>query len=263
MRVGIIGCGFIGTEIAGFIDKDKNFDLIGMNDIDKEKAEELIKKLSNNRPKFMDFNSLIAKSDLIIESADRSVIELILKNENLDKKNKKLLIMSSGGLINRMDLLSKIKNCEIFVPSGAIAGLDAVKSVSGKIKALTLTTTKPLKGLDGAPYVAGNKINLSLINDKKMIFEGSLRDAVSGFPKNINVAATLFLASKFDGIKVKIFADPNTKFNTHEIEAVGDFGEIKTTTKNLPSKNPRTSYIAVLSAISAINGIKSKIKVGN
>ena len=263
MKVGIIGCGFIGTEVAEFIDKEESFDLIGLNDIDKKKAHELIKKLKNNKPKFMDLDDLIEKSDLIIESATKTVVELILKNKNLDNKNKKLLIMSTGGLINNLDSLNKLKNCEILLPSGAIAGLDAIKSVSGKINSLSLTTTKPAKGLEGALYIVNNKINLSELREKKVIFEGSLKEAVLGFPQNINVAATLFLASKFEDIKVKIVADPDTKYNTHEIEAQGDFGIIKTIAQNLPSKNPRTSYLAVLSAIQTIKNLKNNVKIGN
>src|SRR3989344_8529885 len=203
MKAGIIGCGFIGTEVAEFIDKNADFNLIGVNDIDKNKADELIKKLKKNKPIFMDLNDLIKNSDLIIESAAKNVIEPILKNENLDKKDKKLLMMSTGGLINNLDLLSKIKNCEILLPSGAIAGLDAIKSVSGMIKSLTLTTTKPVRGLEGAPYIVNNKIDLSKLKGKKLIFEGNLKEAVAGFPQNINVAATLFLASKFENIQAK------------------------------------------------------------
>ena len=107
MKAGVIGCGFIGTEVAEFIDKDSSFNLIGINDIDKNKADELIKKLIKNKPLFMDLNDLIKNSDLIIESATKNIIEPILKNENLDKKGKKLLIMSTGGLINNLDLLGK------------------------------------------------------------------------------------------------------------------------------------------------------------
>src|SRR3989338_7446817 len=99
MKVGIIGCGFIGTEVAEFIEKGKSFSLIGVNDIDKNKADELIKKLKTN-PKFMELDDLIAKSDLIVESAAKAVVGLILKNKNLDKKGKKFLIMSTGGLID-------------------------------------------------------------------------------------------------------------------------------------------------------------------
>ena len=263
MKAGIIGCGFIGTEIAKFIDNGKNFYLVGLNDVDKNKAEGLIKKLKKNSPKFLEINELIMKSDLIIESAARNVVGEILKNRNLDKKNKKLLIMSTGGLINNLELLGKKKYCEILLPSGAIAGLDAIKSVSGKIKSLNLTTTKPIIGLQGAPYIISNKINLSKLKNKKIIFEGSLKEAIAGFPQNINVAATLFLASKFENIKVRIIADPNTKFNTHEIQVQGDFGIIKTTAQNLPSKNPKTSYLALLSAIQAIKNLKNNVKIGN
>ncbi len=262
MNVGIIGCGFIGSETAQFIDKNNEFGLIALNDIDKDKATDLIKKLRNSNPKFMELNDLIKKSDLIIEAATKNIIKEILSNKNLDKKNKKLLIMSTGGLINHLNSLNKIKNCEILLPSGAIAGLDAIKSISGKIKSLTLTTTKPIKGLEGAPFIIKNKINLNKIKNKEIVFEGSLKEAVKGFPQNINVAATLFLASKFNGIKVKIVADSNAKFNTHEINAEGDFGIIKIIANNLPSKNPKTSYLAVLSAIQAIKNLKDNIKIG-
>ena len=262
MKVGIIGCGFIGSEIANFVDKNKYFHLIGLNDIDKNKVNLLIKDLKQNKPKFMEINDLIKKSDLIVESAAKDVVGNILKNKNLDKKDKKLLIMSTAGLINNLNLLNKIKNCEIFLPSGAIAGLDAIRSVSAKIKSLALTTTKPIKGLEGAPYILNNKINLSGLTDKKIIFEGRLKEAVNGFPQNINVAATLFLASKFKNIKVKIVVDPNAEYNTHEIEATGDFGRIKTTTNNLPGKNPKTSYLAVLSAIQAIKNLKNNLRLG-
>lgn len=263
MKAGIIGCGFIGSELAYLMDKTKDFQLISLNDIDKSKVDDLIKNLRNNEPKFMEINELIKKSDLIIESAAKSAVKGILSNKNLDKKNKKLLIMSTGGLIDYLNLLNKIKNCEILLPSGAIAGLDAIKSASGKIKSLTLTTTKPVKGLEGAPYTTKNKIDLKNIKNKKIIFQGALKEAVEGFPQNINVAATLFLASKFEKIKVKIIADSGTKFNTHEIHAEGDFGVIKATTINLPSKNPKTSYLALLSAIQAIKSMKNNVKIGS
>ncbi len=122
-----------------------------------------------------------------------------------------------------------------------------------------IVTEKPAAALKIAEALADGKS----IKEKKIIFEGELKDAVAGFPQNINVAATLFLASKFENVKVKIIADPDTKFNTHEIEAQGDFGIIKTTTQNLPSKNPKTSYLAVLSAIQTIKNLMNNIKVGN
>lgn len=263
MKVGIIGCGFIGNEIADFIDKNKGFKLIALNDIDVNKVNGLIKKLRNNKPKFMGLNDLIRKSDLIVESAAKSTVGKILSNKNLDKKDKKLLIMSTGGLISNLHLLNKIKNCQIYLPSGAIAGLDAIKSVSKEIASLTLTTTKSPKSLEGAPFIIERGIDLRNFKNKKIIFEGNLKDAINGFPQNVNVAATLFLASKFRNIKVRVIADPSARFNTHEILAAGRFGRVQITTNSLPSKNPRTSYLAVLSAINILESLGSSIKIGN
>ncbi len=262
MKVGIIGCGFIGSEVAKFLDKDYNFKLVAINDINKAKADSLIKKLKN-KPKNMSINELIRNSDLVVEAASKEAVGEILRNKNIDKKGKNFLIMSSGGLIKYQGLLRKIKNCSITIPSGAIAGLDAIKAVSQQISSLQLTTTKPIEALQTAPYIYKNKINLKKIKGKRLLFKGKLKDAIKGFPQNINVAATLLLASKFKNIKIKIIADSNSRFNMHEIKAIGKFGTITTITKNLPSKNPRTSYLAVLSAIEKIKSLKSTTKIGN
>ena len=263
MKVGIIGCGFIGTELAKFIDINKDFKLIGVNDINKVKVDDLIKKVKNNKPKFLTLEELILHSELIIESASKDVVDDILKNKFLDRNGKKLLVMSTSGLIENLYLLGKIKNYEILIPSGAIAGLDAIKAVSGKIKSLTLTTTKSPKSLQNAPYIIENKISLKNIRYEKIIFDGNFKDAINGFPQNINVAATLFLASKFKRIRVRIIAEPSAKLNIHEIVCAGDFGRIIARTENKPSANPRTSYLAVLSAIEILKGLKCNLVVRN
>lgn len=276
MKIGIIGCGNIGTELALFIDKNQDFELKYLFDINKKNTKKILNMFENqrfsaptllelkkNKPKIVSFNHLIKNSDLIIEAANKDVVEKILKNKNLDKNNKKILIMSTGGLFENYTLLKKIKNSEIHLPSGAIAGLDAIKAVSGKIKILTLTTTKPINSLQNAPYIIKNKIKINKIKKEKIIFSGNLKKAIEGFPQNINVAATLFLASKFNNLKIKIIADPKAKTNTHEIFCKGTFGEISLKTNNLPSKNPKTSYLAILSAIQVLKNMKNKIKIGN
>jgi len=262
MEVGIIGCGNIGTEIALFIDKNKDFELKYLFDINKNNINNLKNKMKYNNPEILPFDDLIDNSELIIEAANKEVVKEILKNKYLDKNDKKILFMSTGGLIENLNLLNKIKNCEIYLPSGAIAGLDAIKAVSGEINSLLLTTTKPIKGLSNSPFIIKNNINIDKIKDKTIIFEGNLKEAIEGFPKNINVAATLFLASKFKNIKIKIIADPNTKTNTHEIICEGNFGTITSKTENLPSKNPKTSYLAILSAIQTLRNIKNNVKIG-
>ncbi|MBA7660637.1 L-aspartate dehydrogenase [subsurface metagenome] len=175
--------------------------------------------------------------------------------------------MSVGGLLGNEDLLdlAKKKDCKIYLPSGALAGLDGVKSASvGRIDSITLTTRKPPEGLKGAPYIIRNKIDLDAIIKETVIFEGSANEAVEGFPKNINVSAALSLAGiGAEKTRVRIIADPNLKRNIHEVEVKGEFGRLVSRTENLPSpKNPKTSYLACLSAIATLKGIVSSIKIG-
>ena len=103
------------------------------------------------------------------------------------------------------------------------------------------------------------------IKEPITIFDGSARDAVKIFPKNVNVAATLAIAGiGFDRTEVKIIADPSVTLNRHMIEIRGRFGEMRVEMENQPSTtNPRTSYLAPLSAISTIERIISGVNIGN
>ena len=133
-----------------------------------------------------------------------------------------------------------------------------------KVNRATLITRKPTQGLIDAPYLQQNSIDLASINQETVVFEGSATEAVKGFPKNINVCAALSLA----GIgalqtKVKIIAVPRSNVNSHEIELEGDFGRLVTRTENRPTPtNPKTSYLASLSAVATLKNILSAVKVG-
>ena len=96
-----------------------------------------------------------------------------------------------------------------------------------------------------------------------LIFEGSAAEAVKAFPANVNVAATLYLAAGGSDVRVAVVADPNIHVNRHEIEVEGDFGRISTRVENVPSpRNPKTSYLAALSAIATLRSIVETVKIG-
>ena len=97
-----------------------------------------------------------------------------------------------------------------------------------------------------------------------MLFSGSARDAIKFFPQNINVAGTLSIAGiGEDKTLVKIIASPEITKNIHEIEIQSEAARINTCTQNLlHPDNPKTSYLAVLSAIATLKQILEPIKVG-
>jgi len=259
-KIGIIGCGTIGRGIAEFIEKDlkKYARIVALCDIDINKAKGLSKKIKP-RPSVTNIDSLIKKSDLIIESASVKLSAGIAKNILSHKKD--ALIMSTGGLLKEgPSLLKKAKSigCNIYIPSGAICGLDGLASASiGKVKSVTLTTRKPPKGLKGAPYLKKKKINIDRIKEETVIYSGTALDAIKHFPKNINVAATLSLSGIGPkATKVKIITSPRYTKNTHEVEVEGEFGRLITRTENVPSKkNPKTSQLAIFSAMAKLKEV--------
>ncbi|MCM8813977.1 MAG: DUF108 domain-containing protein, partial [Candidatus Omnitrophica bacterium] len=97
-----------------------------------------------------------------------------------------------------------------------------------------------------------------------VIFEGTARRAIEGFPKNINVAAVASIAG-IGAVKtrVSIVACPRLRKNIHTLEIEGDFGKIECRTENVPSPdNPRTSALASLSVLAALDGMVSTSRIG-
>ncbi len=157
------------------------------------------------------------------------------------------------------------KGIPLYLPSGALAGLDGIKAAaSGHLRSVTLTTRKPPRSLAGAPGILRRKIRLDKLRKPMVVFQGSARQAAKEFPQNINVAATLALAGVGAArTRVKIIADPGIRTNIHEVEAVGDFGRLTARTENRPSPaNPKSSLLAVRSAVATLRQILNPLKVG-
>src|SRR3989338_4029093 len=199
--------------------------------------------------------ALLKSCDLMIEAVNANSTREIVREALLQKRN--VIAMSVGKLLDAQDLfdLARKRGCHLLIPSGAIAGIDAVKSASlARIREINLTTRKPLSGFSNNAYLARRGIDLAAIKKETVLFKGNVDSAVKFFPQNINVAATLALASRAkDKITVCIMTSPKYKNNSHEIEIIGDFGRIVTRTDNVVSpENPKTSYLAVLSGMQTL-----------
>jgi aspartate dehydrogenase len=269
-KIGIIGCGAIGSELASAIDSRKvNAELVALFDVYQEAVNKLANKLKTKSILATSAEKFVANNmDVVVEAASQDAVRkyarLVLEN------NHDLMIMSIGALLDS-DLYNDLRSIaekhdrKIYLPTGAIAGIDAIRSVKHLLEEVMLTTTKNPRGLEGAPFFKTHKVDLHKIKKSKVIYEGKAEDAVKFFPANVNVAAVLSLA----GIggkktKVRIVADPKTKVNMHEIMAKGSFGEMYFQVKNVPSPtNPKTSYLAVLSAIECLRSIcDDRISIG-
>lgn len=267
IKVGIVGCGAIGSQLAYIVEKkfSTKCELVALADIFPDKACTLRETLQSS-PVITSQENLIRRCDFIIEAASaKAVLPLLKKGLPLGKS---VLVMSVGALLiadKEIKKFLKGGRGTIFLPSGAIAGLDGLLAAKeGGIEQAQLTTRKPPRALAGAPYVQRKGWDLMRLRKEKLIFKGTARDAVDAFPENINVAALVSLA----GIgplrtKVRIYAVPGLKRNVHEIAIIGSFGRMKITTENVPSpRNPKTSYLAMLAPGALLEKIFGMLKIG-
>jgi aspartate dehydrogenase len=267
-KVGIVGCGTIGSLLAKAIETrlGEKAHLAAICDIDQIRIDNLLSKIKV-RPDVCSLKELIRVCDFVIEAASKDISGEVAKAALSAKKN--VLIMSVGGLLENVGIfdLARKNKARLYIPSGALAGLDALKAaILGRIDRVTLTTRKAPRALEGAPYLKEKEIDISSVKEEKTIFEGTVSDAVRGFPKNINVAAIVGLlcgGMAVDKIRIRIVAVPGSNANTHQLEAQGEFGRLIATTENVPSPdNPKTSYLAALSAIATLEGALDNVRIG-
>ncbi len=275
IRAGVVGCGAIGSEICKAIDSESGLGIELKLLIDKhpENIERLCKKLKN-KPDIIKSDStrldeILTGVDLLIECASQAAVrEFVIPAL---KQGKDAMILSVGallcepGLFEELESISKEKGCRVYIPSGAVAGIDGLKSgVVGGIQSVELRTRKPPSGFEGNEYVKEMGIDLSSIESEKTLFTGSAQEAVKYFPENVNVAASLSLAGiGSEATRVTIVADPFAMENVHEIKVQGEFGKLFVRVENVPSiANPKTSYLAALSAIATLKSIFYPIRVG-
>ena len=262
LRVGLIGAGAMGSIIARAVGRGElRAALTGVADLEPERARAAAAEsgaIVGTIPEVAEV------ADLLVEAAGAGVVRPVL--EAAARRGRDAVILSVGGLLDLGDTIEAATDAgvNVYCPSGAIAGLDAVKAAAnGEIRTARLTTRKPPAGLAGAPYLAAHGIDVSALEAPVTVFEGTAREACRAFPANINVSAALSLAGiGADGTEVRLIADPSIERNIHEIEVTGDFGVIRTITENAPSENPRTSRLAALSAVALLKGLTASPRVG-
>lgn len=265
-RIGIVGCGTIGRKVAEELDAGSvpGARLVALSSRNMERAREVADGLSRP-PKVLPLQEMVPLVDLVVEAATGGALDVIAK-ETLGR-GKDLLALSCGALLDRDDLfdLARSNGATIFVPSGAIAGLDGVASATaGRIDSVTMITRKPPGALRGAPGVAMAGVDLDAVSEPALVYEGPVREACRRFPANVNVSAALSMAGIGpDRTTIRIYADPNVTRNTHEIVVEGEFGRLAINIENVPSPdNPRTGLLSALSAVSTLRKITSPVRIG-
>jgi aspartate dehydrogenase len=262
--IGIVGCGAIGKALVRAVESGKlSVRVAAVTSRNEQSAREFLSRF-RRPPSYLPLNELIDAADMIVEAAGGGIVASLAKQ--VFGAGKDLMVISVGALLDHPEVMEQARRtgCRLHVPSGAIAGLDGIKSaVIGEIAHVTHTTRKPPVGLEGAPYLVERGISLLGLKEEREIFSGSAREACRGFPANVNVSAAVSLAGLGpDKTRIRILAVPGLKRNCHDIEVKGEFGFLSVHVENIPGENPRTGRLTALSIIRSIQEAYDTVRIG-
>jgi len=258
MRIGMLGCGNIGTFLLQSLNNKKTDEkIVAIHSRNVEKTAEIAKQYGASSYETLE-SFLETDLDLVVEVATIEVV----RQATLPVLQKGIpLIISSIGAFSNIGFLNEVKqissqyNVHVYIPSGAVGGLDVLQSanVLNGLQSVQLTTRKPAHSLKGAEH----------ITTEKVIFEGIAKDAIDRYPRNMNVAIAISLAGiGAEKTAVQLIADPTIEKNIHTISAEGDFGDfsIEVSNEAMP-QNPKTSYLAALSVLSSVKEQSRRLKI--
>jgi aspartate dehydrogenase len=257
--IAIIGAGAIGRAVAlACGDGRAPFRVTAVCDTNAAAAEALRAQFAPDAA-LLPLGEACAAADVVLEAAAKAAVPAVLEAARAawaasaagrGRRPRHVIVMSIGGLL---DCDPQAAGPTVHAPSGALGGLDAVQALAvARLDEVRLTTRKPPKGL-----------GLD-VTEETTVFEGPAREAIQRFPANVNVAVALSLAGLGpDRTIVRVVADPAVDRNTHTVYACGEAGEVEFTSRNVPfPENPKTSWLAALSAIALLRRLRAQLQVG-
>jgi len=266
VRVGILGGGVIARLFLEHRSGDVEIvAIVGRSETSRAKT--LARKF--HVPFVIGVRELIAaRPEVVIEAASHDAVRE--HAESLLSSGIAVIVLSGGALSDdalreRLERASRAHGAPLYVPSGGVGGLDALKAAcAAGVDEVSIAVSKPPAAWKGIPYVERMNVDLDRLSRPVTLFEGTAREGVPHFPANVNIAAVLSLAGiGFDRTRLKVVADPALKFNTHFITIRGRTGTIELRFESVPSPdNPKTAMLACYSALAAFRQFGSPVRYG-
>ena len=178
LRVGVIGFGAIGRRLAEAIVAGEagrcELRAVLVRRPERIDAETVARLGCMVTADAADF--LATSLDLVVEVAGHDALKAYA--EDVLRQGKDLLLISVGALADahfeaRLHRAAHDYGQRVYLATGAIAGLDAIKGACvGQVDFVRLTSRKPPRALNGAPFLAKNGISLDGLEEEKLLFSG-------------------------------------------------------------------------------------------
>jgi len=160
LKVGIVGLGSIGTFLLSGLEDEEYLQVVAAADVSEEKLAEI----GGKYPELVlvdDFTKFPDEVDVVVEAACGAVADPVARWAL--ERGKVAIIASVGGLsdIRPLRHIARETGGHLYIPSGAIAGLDALKAIpSESIHEVRLTSTKNPNNFRGSSYIEEKGIDL-------------------------------------------------------------------------------------------------------
>lgn len=269
-KLGIIGCGAIGSKVAAHIQQHMStlWRVVGLCASTPASAEPVAEAL---QVPVLERSRLLETADCIVEATRAAVMPSIVRE--CIAAQIPVITVSVGGFALDPDLQHEVENSglRVYVPSGAIAGLDGIMALREQgLDSVELTTVKhphslPLAALEQACACLPTDFANGLVSaDSRVIFTGSAGEAIHLFPANANVAIALSLAGLgFQTTQMRIIADPHAQTTIHCVRARAGQNVLECITRPVPlADNPRSSQLVVMSVLATLRKLGTSLQVG-
>ncbi len=230
-RIGVAGYGYIGRHLCQMIQEHPEWGLELAFVWNRDPS-----KLTGLRPGLAleDLAQLGSRwPDLVVECAHPAVSrqfgEAIL--QTADYLPLSVNAMADAELEARLVAAAQASGHRIFIPHGALIGLDNLVEVREMWEEVTITFRKHPNNID----FAESGMDGSTITQPTIVYDGPVRGIAQKFPRNVNTMTTCALATVgLDRCRAVLEADPSLQVAIAEVRAVGKDGSIHESRKVQP-----------------------------
>lgn len=205
--VGFLGCGKIGKAMVRHLLAGGEHSIAFVQDpsFDGE--------LDIGYPVVSHLDEKLCRADLVVECATADVLKQSCEHHLRygDLLVFSLTAFSDRRFTEKVSELCKANNSHIYLPHGAILGLDGIDDARDILTSVSIETIKSPKSLGREDI------------KKTLVYEGPTREVCELYPRNVNVHAAVALAGLgFDKTQSKIISDPAVNTNSHNICVEGE-----------------------------------------
>ncbi len=247
-RIGLIGHGYIGKYVYEQFSTRPELGLQigfvhdGRPDVLAELPSEIVlADLGDFASRGVDLVVELAHPDVTRQHGERFL-------STTDYMPLSLTAFADAELNDRLQSTARERGTRIFVPHGAVVGMEALEEGRDTWDEVSIRMEKPVKSLD---LSADPHHNVEDITQRTTLFEGSAREICPLYPRNVNSHAAVALAGiGFERTQSSLIADPALETSIIEITARGDGVDV-----TIRRENPMAGVSGLLTLMSVLSSV--------